>query len=129
VFEWFTGIHGDPLGVALLLAAQFAAYVGYAWLAGSVADGGSWLPRVVAALVPLSVVLTLSVHWLYAHQFDDLMRWVWLVNACLHVSYPALAGYALWDDASNREWILYGVLALSTYVFLTFLVVVPDTGP
>lgn len=129
MFAWFTEQHADPLGVAALLGLQFLSYAGYAWLVAGATEARSRLSRFTAGLVPLSVALTLSIHWLHFHHRDDLLGWVWLVTVGVHFAYPAVAGYSLYPDASNREWCAYAALLVSTYVFLTVLIVVPDTGP
>jgi len=124
MMEWFSKQFTNPGAVALVLAARFLTYFLYAGLITAAVGLRSKLAGLSIALSIISVLVTVLV----LHP-DGLPNSVSVVDFLIHFTLPVLAGYAVSLNPSNRRWIGFSILLVSTFFFVTLLLLLYGEGP
>ncbi|RYJ08381.1 hypothetical protein ELS19_17700 [Halogeometricum borinquense] len=124
MFEWFSKQFTNPEIVALVLGARFLSYFLYAALTAAAVGVQSRVTVLSLGLSVLSVVLTV----LTLHP-SGLPNSASYIDILIHFTLPVVAGYAVYVQPSNRRWIGFSLLLVSTFFFLTVLLVLYGEGP
>lgn len=124
MMEWFSKQFTNPVAVALVLAARFLTYFLYSGLIVTAVGLRSKLAGLSIALSILSVLVTVLV----LHP-EGLPNSISAVDFVIHFTLPVLAGYAVSLNPSNRRWIGFSILLVSTFFFITLLLLLYGEGP
>ncbi|AFK20570.1 hypothetical protein E6P09_12280 [Haloferax mediterranei ATCC 33500] len=124
MFEWFTNQFSDPVAVALVLGARFLSYFLYSGLAAAAVGLRSRLTLLSSGLSVLSVLLTVLI--LHPAGLPNAASYL---DILIHFTLPVLAGYAVYSNPTNKRWLSFSLLLVSTFFFLTLLLVLYGEGP
>lgn len=124
MFEWFSNQFTNPGTVAIVLGVRFLSYFSYSALVAAAVGLRSKLTVLSIVLSVSSVLLTVLV----LHP-NGLPNSVSAIDFLIHFTLPVLAGYAVSLNPSNKRWLSFSILLLSTFFFLTLLLVLYGEGP
>ncbi|SEL58938.1 hypothetical protein [Haloferax larsenii] len=124
MFEWFSNRFTDPGAVALVLGLRFLTYAASTWLTAAAVGVRSRLTVLSSGLTVASVVLTV----LILHP-EGLPNSASSLDMLVHLTFPVVAGYAVYSNPSDRRWVGVALLVLSTLFFFTVLLVLYADGP
>ncbi|WP_435130266.1 hypothetical protein [Halobaculum sp. D14] len=124
MIEWFSEQFTNPVTSGLVLGLRFLSYFFYSALVAVSAGLRARLTAFSVVLSVLSVLLTMLV--IHPDGFPDMFSYV---DILIHLTFPVLAGYAVYSNPSNRRWVSFSLLLLSTFYFFSLLIVLYGEGP